>query len=646
MRWGPVSQRAEYLHDQPHLLGTRRIGPDLARVGGKFADGWHWAHHLRPRNVAPETVMPSFHWLYQRPDDPEYVRRSERVRRFIATYDVESRRSGVLVGDVGKPGGEVRPEKDGVVGTRLIDALTGETIDDVADTFHRVWGPYRNGDKPVAVRPDGKEFVFDVAEPAAALLLTVKELRVAAPNEPTARAMLEARLRQAVDDLFAELDLNGDGVLDASDARRQPTRELIDLTAYLQRLGTSISIEDWRGGYFAVGSGGSGAIEDTPDNRAAGKAIYERHCIGCHGPRGDGRGVAAEYLDGFIPEKLGDNAAFRASLGAPKRDRQPAPRDLRTGRFKFRSTPDGSPPTDDDLLRTVGRGLRGTAMPGFHELPDRDRRLVVDYIKSFSDRFSPIVAGRADGAPNAGTGGVRDLALGAVVFHGQEFTLTYLGEDRWSIVGRLDRAVRHTAAAKTGRPVTVAGLGMTLIVFGSGFAPGDAFTFTTYSAFHDPRRKTAPRADVLEAHAPPPSFDLLARGRRIFHGAEAGCAKCHGPAGRGDGPARKTEPMFHESGFRTAPADFGDLYGIRSGVAPEDLYRTLMTGVSGTPMAQFAGALPGEYDRWAVVHYVLHLRRQSLAERYWKSQIPPGTPADKLGGFDRFQPTKLFPEPP
>ena len=64
LRWGPVSEAGEYHADVPHLLGTRRIGPDLSRVGGKHADGWHYAHHWDPRMVVPDSVMPATRWLF------------------------------------------------------------------------------------------------------------------------------------------------------------------------------------------------------------------------------------------------------------------------------------------------------------------------------------------------------------------------------------------------------------------------------------------------------------------------------------------------------------------------------------------------------------------------------------------------------
>jgi cytochrome c oxidase cbb3-type subunit 2 len=66
LRWGPVSEAGEYAYDRPHLFSTRRIGPDLTRVGLKYGDDWHYAHHWDPRLVVPESIMPSFRWLFTR----------------------------------------------------------------------------------------------------------------------------------------------------------------------------------------------------------------------------------------------------------------------------------------------------------------------------------------------------------------------------------------------------------------------------------------------------------------------------------------------------------------------------------------------------------------------------------------------------
>ncbi|NTV15717.1 MAG: c-type cytochrome [Desulfobulbaceae bacterium] len=64
-RWGPVSQVGEYAYDTPHLFGTRRIGPDLSRVGGKYGDDWHRVHFADARGIVPESIMPRFTWLFE-----------------------------------------------------------------------------------------------------------------------------------------------------------------------------------------------------------------------------------------------------------------------------------------------------------------------------------------------------------------------------------------------------------------------------------------------------------------------------------------------------------------------------------------------------------------------------------------------------
>ncbi|WP_022729796.1 cytochrome-c oxidase, cbb3-type subunit II [Fodinicurvata sediminis] len=62
-RYGPYSLAVESQYDHPMLWGSKRTGPDLARVGGKYSDAWHVAHLEDPRDVVPESVMPSYAWL-------------------------------------------------------------------------------------------------------------------------------------------------------------------------------------------------------------------------------------------------------------------------------------------------------------------------------------------------------------------------------------------------------------------------------------------------------------------------------------------------------------------------------------------------------------------------------------------------------
>ena len=96
---------------------------------------------------------------------------------------------------------------------------------------------------------------------------------------------------------------------------------------------------------------------------AHGKEVYERHCIGCHGVKGDGNGPAATFTH------------------------VQRPRNFTYGVFKFRLTK-GPLPSDADLLRTITRGVRGTAMPAWFELPLRG-----------SPRRDPVRQVRADGRP-------------------------------------------------------------------------------------------------------------------------------------------------------------------------------------------------------------------------------------------------------
>ena len=62
-RYGPYSLAVESKYDHPMLWGSKRTGPDLARLGGKYSDAWHVAHLVNPRDVVPESVMPRYGWL-------------------------------------------------------------------------------------------------------------------------------------------------------------------------------------------------------------------------------------------------------------------------------------------------------------------------------------------------------------------------------------------------------------------------------------------------------------------------------------------------------------------------------------------------------------------------------------------------------
>jgi cytochrome c oxidase cbb3-type subunit 1 len=261
------------------------------------------------------------------------------------------------------------------------------------------------------------------------------------------------------------------------------------LVAYIQRLGTSIG--DWREGFAPTRLSSGVALNPSPEAReelvTLGKSVYERRCIGCHGVKGDGNGPSAVFLD-------------------------PRPRDFTRGIFKFRSTTGkDSLPTDADLFITITHGLWGTAMPTWQEISERERAAVIQYIKTFSDRWQKEAMG-------------------------QSISIT-------------------------------------------------------------------PESPVTAAS--------IENGKTIFHG-KAICFMCHGAEGRGDGMlAAGLQDVW---GHPVRPANFtlpaGAHGGVKLGHDGEHIFKTIVTGVGGTPMPPFQGQLKPE-EVWDVVHYVQSLRGEA-----------------------------------
>lgn len=219
-----------------------------------------------------------------------------------------------------------------------------------------------------------------------------------------------------------------------------------------------------------------------------GTVVYDRYCAGCHGVAGDGNGPAAPML-------------------------LVKPRDFTKGVFKFRTTPAGTLPTDDDLFRTITRGIHRTSMPEWSLLPERER---------------------------------------------------------WALVRRVKEFFPEWASQGAGEPILIP------------HAPGSVW-----------------------------NAGAIARGKEVYALLE--CATCHGQGGRGDGPSAAT--MAADSwGHPQKPFDFTK-GALKSGGAPEDVYRTFMTGLNGTAMPSYQDifAAPDgenirEGDAWNLVAYVLSLR--------------------------------------
>lgn len=89
-RYGPYSVASESVYDRPHQWGSKRTGPDLARVGGKYSDEWQRLHLLDPRAVVPESNMPAYPWLdHEAIDSDDVIARMRTLQRLGDPYTAE-----------------------------------------------------------------------------------------------------------------------------------------------------------------------------------------------------------------------------------------------------------------------------------------------------------------------------------------------------------------------------------------------------------------------------------------------------------------------------------------------------------------------------------------------------------------------------
>jgi cytochrome c oxidase cbb3-type subunit 2 len=82
-RYGPVSTAVESVYDRPFQWGSKRTGPDLARVGGKYSDAWQYAHLINPRSVVPESNMPNYDFLAHTQVDVKNLQGVMRARQLL-----------------------------------------------------------------------------------------------------------------------------------------------------------------------------------------------------------------------------------------------------------------------------------------------------------------------------------------------------------------------------------------------------------------------------------------------------------------------------------------------------------------------------------------------------------------------------------
>lgn len=94
LRYGEWTRAGEYAYDHPFLLGSRRLGPDLQRVGGKYPDAWHYEHMRDPRSTTPGSVMPPYAWLLRQRYDVTDIQASLRALRKVGVPYTEEEIAG------------------------------------------------------------------------------------------------------------------------------------------------------------------------------------------------------------------------------------------------------------------------------------------------------------------------------------------------------------------------------------------------------------------------------------------------------------------------------------------------------------------------------------------------------------------------
>jgi len=108
-RYGPYSVAGEFVYDHPFQWGSKRTGPDLARVGGRYSDDWHRVHLANPRDVVPESNMPGYPWLARSAANAEDIQAKMKALRAVGVPYTDA--------EIAKAPGELkgRTEEDALV---------------------------------------------------------------------------------------------------------------------------------------------------------------------------------------------------------------------------------------------------------------------------------------------------------------------------------------------------------------------------------------------------------------------------------------------------------------------------------------------------------------------------------------------------
>ncbi|MDJ0906491.1 MAG: cytochrome-c oxidase, cbb3-type subunit II [Woeseiaceae bacterium] len=101
-RYGPFTTAGETVYDRPFQFGSKRTGPDLARVGGRYSDDWHRLHLIDPRALVPQSNMPGYPWLAERQVDPDLITAKMKALKTLGDPYTDEQIAGAAAAVEGK----------------------------------------------------------------------------------------------------------------------------------------------------------------------------------------------------------------------------------------------------------------------------------------------------------------------------------------------------------------------------------------------------------------------------------------------------------------------------------------------------------------------------------------------------------------
>jgi mono/diheme cytochrome c family protein len=336
---------------------------------------------------------------------------------------------------------------------------------------------------------------------------------------------------------------------------------------------------------------------------ARGKAMYATKCAVCHGDAGDGKGPAGVALP-LKPPDLRDKEGV-----AEMRDNYWFWRVSEGGQVEpFKSKGSAMPPWKGDLsvedrwavmaYQHTFSGHKGPHVPWEHPQSVRVGRDIY--------AMACVTCHGADGRGDGSVGGTLSprRAPQPRDFTSDAFKLRSTPSGQLPTTADLLRTVTE-GIRSAGGPLTFGLCGYRIMPSFRHMPEEQRLEVIEYVKSLNPKFWERPGIKTVAIPPPPrPTPERIARGKQLYANAE--CLACHGATGRGDGPSAPT--LKDERGLRIAATDLRHPARFKNGARPEDLYRTLVTGLAGTPMPSYGDSLDPD-QAWDLVYYVLSLSR-------------------------------------